>query len=1176
MNLDDAGFVASVTSDVAALRTLVRELDKVDGKNARAKVSVNTDDTKSLFTISGQLAASAASAGAALATWGPLLAAAGGAAAVLTPALATAATAAVGLGGAVGVIALSMDGLKAAFGPLVAGFVSLKAPITALMTSGVGPLVSSLTAVLIPAMKTGLGAIATSLNGLLRDLLVFLSQGSTLTSLTTIMQGFAGVLDILSPMLVTIAGTVLDLGVAAIPGLQQLIGIVGTLTDSFSAFISDGLASGQLQTAISTAVSGIGTILTVVGQVMGALQPLFAAVGPPTIALLATIGTAVAGLGPLLGALGTILGGALGAFMPLITTLSATFLPVLGQIVAALTPVIGAILTLAGSTLTMLVGALSPLLPVLTSVATMLAGVLSGALTAIIPAVMSLASTLVGVAQTMLTAVLPAVLPLVSAIAGLVPAITPVITVVAGFAATLLAQLVPALTPIITIVAQVATQLVSALGPVLSAMTPLLSTVAGAVLSLVGAFLPVLPALTPLIPVVAGLAGQLVSALLPVITALSPVIAVLVGALVQILGAVLPILPPLVGLLAALVPIIPPVVQLAGALLGVLLPAVAGIIGILASLVTVILGPVVAALNAIVGHFTTMITATVGAVTTGLGKVTGLFTGLGPQITSALSGIAAGVMRIGGQIVDGLVGGITGSIGKVKAAAESLAGKLPAWMRTVLDIHSPSRVMYEIGEFVSAGLAEGMLGTSAQVKSATEKVADEIRKGFQEKADNLTAVQKDQLADLVDNLKDQQDAVKRQASDEARVNAERTSDQIAEYKRQAKARKTNTDTIAREAEKMQDAADAQARALQSRTDTQVKSLDDQIAAAKDRSSQVQQINNDAAEASAQAFLASVQVQQDTLAALAVQRDQVADQIKTATDKFNDAVKLRDDFAGDVAGNASRIGSLTSILSNAGDGGVSASYIIGQLQDATKQVTTFQGMLGQLQKMGLSDDVYKQLVDAGVQSGTRLAEALLAGGGYAVKQVNDAAAKLAGASDALGSVTAKHLYQAGVDAAQGLLDGLQSQQDQLLAYATSLANQIADAMRQALDIHSPSRVMATIGGFVGAGLAQGMEGSAGLVSRAAAGLAGAAIPGVQAVTAGDPSLADRVTRAGSSAGGPVTAMFADEDRALLRAVVDRPTELHLDGEKVATSAGGHYQQLRRQGVALPWENRSSLG
>lgn len=68
----------------------------------------------------------------------------------------------------------------------------------------------------------------------------------------------------------------------------------------------------------------------------------------------------------------------------------------------------------------------------------------------------------------------------------------------------------------------------------------------------------------------------------------------------------------------------------------------------------------------------------------------------------------------------------------------------------------------------------------------------------------------------------------------------------------------------------------------------------------------------------------------------------------------------------------------------------------------------------------------------------------------------------------------NLESAGANVMDGLQRGMSKKKPSLLATAGSIANSISAKIRSALDIHSPSRVMAAIGSQVSAGLAIGME------------------------------------------------------------------------------------------------------
>ncbi|MGM0220062.1 tape measure protein [Enterococcus sp. AZ126] len=76
--------------------------------------------------------------------------------------------------------------------------------------------------------------------------------------------------------------------------------------------------------------------------------------------------------------------------------------------------------------------------------------------------------------------------------------------------------------------------------------------------------------------------------------------------------------------------------------------------------------------------------------------------------------------------------------------------------------------------------------------------------------------------------------------------------------------------------------------------------------------------------------------------------------------------------------------------------------------------------------------------------------------------------------------------------QGFAEGINQAGETAISNANRIANGVADTMRKALDIHSPSRVMMKIGGFVGEGLAIGMQKSAKMVNQASGALSNAAM------------------------------------------------------------------------------------
>lgn len=74
--------------------------------------------------------------------------------------------------------------------------------------------------------------------------------------------------------------------------------------------------------------------------------------------------------------------------------------------------------------------------------------------------------------------------------------------------------------------------------------------------------------------------------------------------------------------------------------------------------------------------------------------------------------------EFGGHLIDGLVGGISSGLGKVKDAISNMANSTVGWFKEKLGIHSPSRVFAQLGGFVGEGAALGMQGEQQRIAKA--------------------------------------------------------------------------------------------------------------------------------------------------------------------------------------------------------------------------------------------------------------------------------------------------------------------------------------------------------------------------------------------------------------------------------------------------------------------------
>lgn len=96
------------------------------------------------------------------------------------------------------------------------------------------------------------------------------------------------------------------------------------------------------------------------------------------------------------------------------------------------------------------------------------------------------------------------------------------------------------------------------------------------------------------------------------------------------------------------------------------------------------------------------------------------------QIMAWMGALPAKFMTLGSQIMQGMVDGITGSLGAVKDAITGAGDSTIDWFKEKLGIHSPSRVFAELGGFTMAGLNQGLTENQAGPLSAVTSFAKQL------------------------------------------------------------------------------------------------------------------------------------------------------------------------------------------------------------------------------------------------------------------------------------------------------------------------------------------------------------------------------------------------------------------------------------------------------------------
>ncbi|PRP71742.1 phage tail tape measure protein [Chromobacterium amazonense] len=96
------------------------------------------------------------------------------------------------------------------------------------------------------------------------------------------------------------------------------------------------------------------------------------------------------------------------------------------------------------------------------------------------------------------------------------------------------------------------------------------------------------------------------------------------------------------------------------------------------------------------------------------------------QITGFLGSLGARLADLGRMAMDGLIGGIMSKLEALRNAISGVGDGVINWLKIKLDIHSPSRVMAQLGGFTMAGLEQGIdkgqAGPLASMREAAKRL----------------------------------------------------------------------------------------------------------------------------------------------------------------------------------------------------------------------------------------------------------------------------------------------------------------------------------------------------------------------------------------------------------------------------------------------------------------------
>jgi len=137
-------------------------------------------------------------------------------------------------------------------------------------------------------------------------------------------------------------------------------------------------------------------------------------------------------------------------------------------------------------------------------------------------------------------------------------------------------------------------------------------------------------------------------------------------------------------------------------------------------------------------------------------------------------------------------------------------------------------------------------------------------------------------------------------------------------------------------------------------------------------------------------------------------------------------------------------------------------LVANFQSVLAKTKAFAVQLKELRRLGLDENLYKQIVDAGVDAGSVTAEEIIKGGAGTITELNSLFDDLNTVGAEIAEETAQVMYGAGVDVTKGLIAGLLAEEATLVSAAETLANSFLTAFNALVaTITVPAPVLAAV-------------------------------------------------------------------------------------------------------------------
>ncbi|MGE8004048.1 tape measure protein [Lysinibacillus sp. NPDC093216] len=971
---------------------------------------------------------------------------------------------------------------------------------------------------------------------------------------------------------------------------ESISGIIENITELTSRFVKIG---AELVVGLINGVSSnIGNIAATFAEILPIIINTLVMIVPQIILLAADIVTKLAeGITTNL----PMMVEAIVSLIELVTTTIGTLLPQLVEVgISLLTTIINGIVTalpmlieVVVQLLDTIINNLTTMLPMLidtglTIVETLLNGILT-ALPLVIESALNIVMSLVDALITALPQLIQVgLLVLNTLIEGIVGALPTIIEA----ALTIIIALVGALILLLPQIIEAGIKIIMALVQgLIKAIPALIEAALTLIMSLVEALIKLLPQLIDAgIKIVEALVKGLIQVLPQLIEAGITLITELSKAMLklqpQLLAAGVQLIVALTkGVLSILGQLLSAGGQLITGLLGKILSFVGQLLAAGVTLISNLISGILSLLGNILSAGANLITGLIDKILSFVGNI---LTAGKDLVGSLIDGVLSKVtdmINVGKDLVNGLIDGILGMAGNAIEAITGVVDGVVNKAKSLLGIHSPSRVFKQIGIWTIEGMEIGMEEREASIKQVMTDITNSllnVTKNFQSENKNITQKANAEIAQIEKRSKDDIDKIyrnayakKRKTTQDENLKIKRIQEdaakKIAEIEKKSK--KESSDLLSKEQQEklkeiklfIDDKKSLNELSLVEEIKIWQQSLDhfdlyskERVEAQKALKKATEELNKENLEKIKQyisdkksldqlSLIEEAKIWEESInlfeegskerieaqrahqkAVEAVNKEitsinkEYLDQMKKIDDDYiKEAQRLNKEYddvynkrVSTLMGFANTFDAFKVELDRTG------SELMENLQSQVDGFKSWQEQFAKLSERGIDADLLNELSNLGVKALPELAalnsmtddqlsrysdlykEKSQLAREQAEKELSgmrkDTDQKLLELRQTADTQLSKlqtewdlkiknlvratdselsTLKQVGINAGQGLLDGLASMESDLINKAQDIANAIKDTMQSALDIHSPSRWMRD---FVAGNLAKGFD------------------------------------------------------------------------------------------------------